>query len=455
VMSAPVGRVSGMHAARAMKLESAGDEQTPLLPSDGGAEKDRSWGCGWAMVCGPAMVSSLADTDVGCLLVALESGAQHGYLLLPLQVLLVPVLFLAQELTVRLGVYQRKGLTAMLRDKYGPTFAWCVVAVLLAYCVSITVSELSGIAGVAELWGAPQPAALAIAAGVLLGAGLGLAYRSLEKFAIALGMFEVVFIVTMALEKHDPEVVAREVSLRALESRADVNTAMMLMVANIGAVIMPFMLFFQQSAVVTRQLKPGADEHAERVDTMVGSSLTQLIMIGALMTTAASRGTFRESDAGGLRSITSVAVALSTSWGPTTAKVLVSLAFLGAALCATFVTTLCAAWAVNDALGLPMVRGDERVALSEAPHFYATYAAVVALGIAFLCLGIPIVQLNVGIEFLGACVSPPLLYFLYDFATSTDMPEEGRVAGWHKIACLLTFLLVSGATIAGVVFSLT
>ena len=67
---------------------------------------------------------------------------------------------------------------------------------------------------------------------------------------------------------------------------------------------------------------------------MVGSSLTQLIMIGALMTTAASRGTFRESDAGGLRSIASVAVALSTSWGPTTAKVLVSLAFLGAALSA-------------------------------------------------------------------------------------------------------------------------
>ena len=47
-------------------------------------------------------------------------------------------------------------------------------------------------------------------------------------------MFEVVFIVTMALEKHDPEVVAREVSLRALESRADVNTAMMLMVCARG-----------------------------------------------------------------------------------------------------------------------------------------------------------------------------------------------------------------------------
>ena len=64
-----------------------------------------------------------------------------------------------------------------------------------------------------------------------------------------------------------------------------------------------------------------------------------------------------------------------------------SYAARGLIRCATFVTTLCAAWAVNDALGLPMVRGDERVALSEAPHFYATYAAVVALGIAFLCHG--------------------------------------------------------------------
>ena len=53
---------------------------------------------------------------------------------------------------------------------------------------------------------------------------------------------------------------------KAMLSRPSFSSARELSeVANIGAVIMPFMLFFQQSAVVTRQLKPGADEHAERV----------------------------------------------------------------------------------------------------------------------------------------------------------------------------------------------
>merc|ERR1719213_620545 len=100
----------------------------------------------------------------------------------------------------------------------------------------------------------------------------------------------------MILERHDPQQIGKDITFQTMEKN-DWFSLVELLVANIGAVIMPFMLFFQQSAVVSRQLQPGADEHAERVDTMVGSSLTQLIMIGALMTTAASRGTFRESDA--------------------------------------------------------------------------------------------------------------------------------------------------------------
>ena len=44
-----------------------------------------------------------ADTDAGNVVTAAQGGAQWGYRLLPLVLVLIPVLYLVQELTVRLG----------------------------------------------------------------------------------------------------------------------------------------------------------------------------------------------------------------------------------------------------------------------------------------------------------------------------------------------------------------
>merc|ERR1719272_686200 len=58
--------------------------------------------------------------------------------------------------------------------------------------------------------------------------------------------------------------------------------------ANIGAVIMPFMIYFQQSAVVARRLT-AKDIEEERVQTFAGCIITQLVMIGTVITYAAAR----------------------------------------------------------------------------------------------------------------------------------------------------------------------
>ena len=61
------------------------------------------------LVAGPGIVVMLADTDAGSVITAAQSGAQWGYRLLMLQVVLIPILYLVQELTVRLGVVTRRG----------------------------------------------------------------------------------------------------------------------------------------------------------------------------------------------------------------------------------------------------------------------------------------------------------------------------------------------------------
>jgi len=59
----------------------------------------------WAI--GPGIVVMLADTDTGN--VAAQAGVQWRYRLLPLVLGLVPMLYMAQELTVRLGIFTGRG----------------------------------------------------------------------------------------------------------------------------------------------------------------------------------------------------------------------------------------------------------------------------------------------------------------------------------------------------------
>ena len=60
-------------------------------------------------VMGPGLVVMLADTEVGSIITAAQSGVEWGYRLLLLQLLLMPILYVVQELTVRLAIFTGKG----------------------------------------------------------------------------------------------------------------------------------------------------------------------------------------------------------------------------------------------------------------------------------------------------------------------------------------------------------
>ena len=109
----------------------------------------------FALVAGPGMVVMLADTDAGSIITAAQSGAQWSYRLLLLQLVLVPILFIVQELTVRLGVVSQKGHGELIREQYGAFWAWVSVGTLVLACIGALLSELSGLAGVGLLFGVP------------------------------------------------------------------------------------------------------------------------------------------------------------------------------------------------------------------------------------------------------------------------------------------------------------
>merc|ERR1719336_3434284 len=197
------------------------------------------------------------------------------------------------------------------------------------------------------------------------------------------------------------------------------------------------MIYFQQSACVARRIATTDDLAQERVHTLIGSVLTQLVMIGALVTLAAARvGT------GNLETVGEIIDALEPVLGFQVARAAITLAFLGGSLCASFVVSLAASWAVTEALQL-----DDQFSLdrspTEAPYFYGCFFSVVLLGGAILLSGVNIVKLNIFVELLDGLLVPFAIGFVFLLASSEMLPPETRLAGIRRDTLAVVFVVVS------------
>lgn len=402
-------------------------EHVPLSEKD---KRTAVSGWGWLML-GPGLLVCLADTEAGCLFVAAQSGSRWGYSLLVLQLCLTPVLFCVQELTVRLGVITGKGHTACIRARFGAGWAWVATVLLVICCVGAIVSEMSGVASVAELWGFGRMHSILVASVLLVTVVVCGSYRQIEVIAVLFGMCELVFVLTMILLRPAPLDVIRGASEFPLEDRHFLE----IITANIGAVIMPWMIYFQQSAVVARRMQTSAELEAERVHTFFGSTLTQLIMIGILVTLAAA-----QPQKINIRSLSDIAKALEPTLGSWISKVVLSFGFLGASMCGAFVVSLTAAWAICEASGW-----DDRHSLDarpfDAPRFYGSFTIVVLVGLLCLASGINMVRLNICIGVMNALLMPISMGFLYALATGSksQLPVGMRVQGLHKFFVTMSF----------------
>jgi len=395
----------------------------------------------WRRLIGPGLLVCLADTDAGCLIVAGQSGAKWGYSLLALQIILIPILFLAQELTVRLGIYSGKGHTACIKERFGPFWAWFSCTFLVIECIGAIVSEMSGVASVMELWGFSRIFGTLVAAVAIVSVVVLCNYRQIETIGVFFGLFELTFVVMMVWSR--PPI--GEV-LKGLVTVHGDPEYIKLITANMGAVIMPWMIYFQQSAVVARRLSR-EDLQEERGQTLFGSFLTQLVMIGALVTMAASPKVTN------LESVKDMEDTLALAFGRITARVLLSMAFVGGSLCAAFVVSLAAAWAICEASGTDDAFSLDR-SLRDAPRFYGAFLAVVLLGCGVLMMGVNVVTLNVFIELMDGLLMPMAVGFLYLLATSDTLPEEVRLVGTRKAVVGTIFTMCTVISLGSGVYGL-
>ena len=130
---------------------------------------------------------------------------------------------------------------------------------------------------------------------------------------------------------------------------------------------MPWMVFYQQAAIVDKRLT-ARNLRVARIDTAVGAVITQVVMIAVLVATGATLAGRR---AGSLTTVSSDLQRPGPGLGPAGARLAFALGVTGAALVAAIVVvSLAASWAVAELGGKPRSL-NRRV--REAPLFYGAY----------------------------------------------------------------------------------
>ena len=382
-------------------------------------------------VFGPGLVVMLADTDVGSVITAGQSGVQFGYRMLLLQVLLMPILYMVQELTVRLGIFTGRGHGELIRDTFGRFWAWVSVTGLAVATLGALLTEMSGVAGVGELYGIPRGVSVSLAAACLIAVVMTGSYRRVERVAIALGLFELAFFgVAWEAGPKLPQMLAGAVNIPI----GNVDY-LYLAAANIGAVIMPWMIFYQQSAVADKRLRPEHFFHA-RVDTALGAVLTQLVMAAVLIATAATIGA--KNGHASLNTVGEMSDALTPFLGVATGHLVFGLGILGAGMVAAIVCSLALAWGVGEVTGY---RHSLEHKPTEAGWFYGVYAVAVICGSVLVAVWPNLVNLNIDVQIMNALLLPLVLGFLIALARWA-LPPAHRLQG----AYLWIVVMVSGLT---------
>jgi Mn2+/Fe2+ NRAMP family transporter len=361
-------------------------------------------------IVGPGLIVMCGDNDAGAFSTYGQAGQNYGTRLLWTLLLLVPVLYVNQEMVLRLGAVTGVGHARLILERFGKFWgAFSVIDLFILNALTI-VTEFIGITLAADYLGVPRLLAVALAAAVIIAAAFTGSFRRFERIAIAFCAGSLLLIPLFLLVHPSTGEMAHGLVVPVLPggsgNTGQMATVMLLVIGIVGTTVAPWQLFFQQSYVIDKRITPRFMRY-EKADLWIGIVIVVLggaALMGA--TAAAFAGTHAAgnfTDSGGL------ARGIAAHAGRV-AGVVFAVALLDAAIIGAFAVSLSSAYAIGDVLGLnhSLHRG-----VRQAKGFYALYAAlIVGAGAIVLIPGSPLGLLTEGVQVLAGVLLPSATVFL-------------------------------------------
>ncbi len=392
-------------------------------------------------ILGPGLITASADNDAPGIATYSVAGSTFGYAFLWILVWVTVGEVVVQEMASRMGVATGKGLTDLIRERFGVRLTFAVMLGLIVANLGTTAAQFAGVASSAELFGVTRYIAVPLAAAGVWMLVLRGSYRRVERVLLVLSLYAVGYVVSAFLVKPDWGEVLRYALVPTLRRDPDYLLAVL---ATVGTTITPWAAVYMQATVADKGVRP-EDYGYMRIDVMLGAALGNVVSGFIIISTAATL--FVQ----GIRveSAEEAAVALAPLAGQW-AQVLFGAGLLGASLLAAAVLPLATTYAVCEAFGWE--RGIDRRP-KDAPVFYGLYTAfIVVSALVVLIPGLRLFPLMWLSQVANAVLLPIVLIVMLRLANDSRIMRAWRNRGLaNALVIVLTVLVVlaTGLLIAG------
>ncbi len=252
---------------------------------DRGAQKLRGVWLLWLLI-GPGILVFLGENDAPSMLSYSADGARYGIgFFIPFVVLTFLMGFVVQEMTVRLGAVTHRGHAELIFDRFGKFWGFFAMGDLVLGNFLTLVTEFIGVRAGLGFFGIRPTIAIGGALVIVAGAITTGRYWTWERITMGLAIFNCLFVPAAILARPNWHAVGHALVTWMPLPNGNRYEILLLILATIGATVTPWMLFFQQSAVVDKGMQP-RDINVGRLDTMLGVLLASVFAIAAILATA-------------------------------------------------------------------------------------------------------------------------------------------------------------------------
>ncbi len=391
------------------------------------------------LIAGPGIVVMVADNDAGGITTYAATGAKYGYNLIWFLLILVPVAYYVQEMTVRLGAVTKRGHAEAIFDGFGAFWGWFSLIDLMLVDWLTLVTEFIGMTAALKIFGIP-PYLTVIGVCLLMGIiVLNGRYWTWEKIALLFCAVYLIYIPGAFIVHPSVSSIFDNGLIPNFPGGFNGELFFFLM-ANIGTTIAPWMLFFQQSAVVDKGTTE-KDIPWGKFDTFLGSILTVVVAIFIVIVTGTVlKGLDIESAAQASELLMDTNKHLGT---------FMAIGLFDAGLLGAICISLASSWAFGEIFGWAHSLNKK---IKEAPWFYANYfLTLIAAGVVVLIPKAPLVLITLFVQVIAVTLLPAALVFLILLLNDRNtMGEYANTPTQNAIGGVIVLTIVVLSTLYGI-----
>lgn len=393
------------------------------------------------VLMGPGIIVMVADNDAGGITTYAATGAKYGYSLLWFLVLLGPVAYFVQEMTVRLAAVTKRGHAEAIFDSFGPSWGWFSLLDLIITDWLTMITEFIGMTAALSIFGVP-PVITVIICWIIMGAMvLQGRFWTWEKIALFFCVVNLIYIPAAFMIHPSVKDIFTNTFIPHWPPGGFTNELFFLLMANVGTTIAPWMLFFQQSTVVDKGMKE-KDLLFGRLDTIVGTILTVLVAVFLVIVTGKLLfGVPIESAAQAAIRLMPI-----NRWVGT----FVAIGLFDAGLLGAICISLASSWAFGEVFGWAHSLNNK---IKEAPWFYAYYFFdLLFAGVVVLIPRAPLVLITLFVQVIATTLLPAALVFLILLLNNEELMGKYKNNIWENI---INFGIVIGLIALSTGYSLS